>query len=88
MTQLTIRGERYVTLATVAECYACETRWVERVYSEGLLGRGVVQEGTVVIHVRMLERVADIVRLHVYQGVSLELVAAFLDTPEDLLSDD
>ena len=30
--QMVIRGETYLTLDVIAECYDCEVEWVERVY--------------------------------------------------------
>ncbi len=83
MTLLRIQGESWVTLEVVAECYDCEVAWVEEVWRAGLIGSGRRIEGGVAVRAVMLERVADVVRLHRHQGVALELVAALLEPLED-----
>ncbi len=76
--RVTIEGESYITLDDVAECYECEHGWVREVYDHGLLGRGVRYEGTIVVRTSMLDRVAEIRRLHVFQGVHISAIAALL----------
>jgi len=76
--RVTIEGESYITLEGVAECYECEYRWVREVYEFGLLGSGVRYDDTTVVLTSMLDRVAEIRRLHVYHGVDLSAVAALL----------
>ncbi len=68
---------RFVSLITVAECFAVEVRWVERVYEFGLLGTGRHEGETLQIRVEHLQRVADVLRL-TRQGVNLEGIALIL----------
>ena len=77
--QLVIRGETYITLDVVAECYECEVEWVERVYRLGLLGAGEEVEGTPAIPSYMLERVAVLKRLCHYHGIDPTLVDLLLE---------
>jgi hypothetical protein len=56
--KITIEGESYLSLYSVAECFACEPSWVEDVFAHGLLGHGHRHEGEVVILSRLLDRVA------------------------------
>jgi hypothetical protein len=81
---LTIRGESYVTLETVADCYECEIAWVEQIFALGLLGAGESFEGLVAVPTRMLERVAAIRRLCHYHGVDPTIVELLMreETPE------
>jgi hypothetical protein len=81
--RVTIHGESYMSLEAVAECYDCEVAWMRDVYALGLLGSGRTFEGTLVIRTSMLDRVATIRRLHLYQGLDLALVGVFLDADED-----
>lgn len=76
--RVTIRGETYLTLDIVAECYECEIEWVERIYHLGLLGSGETVEGRTAIQARMLERLAEIVRLCRYHGIDPTLVDLWL----------
>lgn len=78
VTRTRIRGESYLTLETVAECYQCEVSWVRAVYAEGLLGPGVVRSGRVLVRSAVLDRVATVYRLSVHQGVPLETVSVLL----------
>ena len=78
-----IRGEPYVRLTTVAECYELEVTWLEEVYALGLLGDGERYRRTIAIRARLLARVARIVQLHFHQGVNLEGVALLLGDEED-----
>ena len=81
---VTIRGETYLTLDAVAECYECEVTWVEEIYALGLLGSGEHIEGLTAIPSRMLERVAQIRRLCHYHGIDPTMVDLLLaeDEPE------
>ena len=87
---LIIRGERYVTLAGVAETYSLELAWVREVYDYGLLGEGERLDGPpgatagddIAVAERMLDRVATIERLHRAQGVNLPGIALILDLLE------
>jgi hypothetical protein len=73
-----IEGEAYVTLETVAACYACETEWVVEVYRCGLLGEGHRHRDSVAVPVHLLDRSASIWRLHRRSGLSLESIEAIL----------
>lgn len=77
--RITIEGESYITLEGVAECYECEVAWLHEVYRMGLLGRGRTVERTIAIELRMLDRVADVIRMSVHQGIDLAVVAALLE---------
>ncbi len=81
--RVVIRGESYWTLEAVAESYQCEVTWLRTVYDYGLLGRGERLEGSVAVHVRQLDRVATILRLHVYQGLELSAVRLLLETDDE-----
>jgi hypothetical protein len=69
--RIVIRGEIHVSLSTVARCYAVEVTWIEEAYELGLLGVGELSGGSVLISVTQMDRIAQIVRLHFQQGVSL-----------------
>jgi len=79
---MTIRGETYLTLDVVAECYECEVTWVEEIYALGLLGKGEHVEGVLAIPSRMLERVAHIRRLCHYHGIDPTIVDLLLAEEE------
>lgn len=79
MTTIVIRGERYVTLAAVAESFEIELTWVQEVYDFGLLGQGETVGGSVAIAARLLDRVAAIRRMNRVQGVNLAGIALLLD---------
>ena len=76
--RVTIHGETYVTLDTVAECYHCEVEWVEQIYGLGLLGSGELVEGRPAIPARKLDRLAEIVRLVRIHGIDPTLVDLWL----------
>lgn len=71
-----LRGEVFVTLASAAELYRVELRWVEQVYAHGLLGPGERVSGEVAITERDLDRLAALVRWHRHCGLELELLTA------------
>ncbi|MBI4879563.1 MAG: hypothetical protein HY812_07885 [Planctomycetes bacterium] len=77
--RFTIRGERYLSLEAVAECYQVEAAWVWQVYEHGLLGRGEDVGGTIVVAAAMLERMAVIRRLSLLGAADLALVEVLLD---------
>ncbi len=74
-----IEGEGYLSLAAIAECYACEVEWVREVYEYGLLGRGRVVGEEILLSTCVMDRVADVVRLSVYYGVSLGALDLLLE---------
>jgi len=77
--RLVIEGEAYITLEGIADCYQCELSWVREVYEIGLLGHGRPVDDDVALHVSILDRVADVLRMSVYLGVDLTVIAALLD---------
>jgi hypothetical protein len=79
---LVIRGERYLTLARVAELYEVRVEWVREVCAFGLLEPVEHVADDLAIAARLLDRVATIHRLNVGQGVELAAVAVLLDLPE------
>ena len=79
MRVISIQGRSYVTLSEAAECYHVEVRWVEEVYEYGLLGTGEQVEEQIAIPTEMLDRLAEIQRLHNQQGVNLPGIAIILD---------
>lgn len=83
--RIVISGQSYLTLETISECYECEVAWLREAYDFGLLGRGVVHRDTIVLSVRVLDRVAEVVRLSRYQGCSFETILVVLgDAPPDV----
>ncbi|HXC51970.1 MAG TPA: hypothetical protein VN634_13865 [Candidatus Limnocylindrales bacterium] len=79
-TNVTIRidNETWLSLEAISECYECEVTWLREAYEFGLLGGGRVYSGTIVLSVRVLDRVAEIVRLGRYQGMSFETIFVLL----------
>lgn len=67
-----LRGERYVTLTTVAACYRVEVTVVREAYEYGLLGEGEVHEGEVAVPASRMGVVARILRLRASAGVNVE----------------
>jgi hypothetical protein len=81
--RIRIEGETYLTFEAISQCYQCEIRWLQEVYETGLFGGGLIYEGTVVFHVTVLDRVAEVVRLNRYQGLGLDAIVVLLgDLPE------
>ncbi len=76
---ITIQGEQYVTLTQAAACYEVEVGWVQQVYDHGLLGEGEEVDEGIAILASMLDRLAEIQRLHNQQGVNLNGIAIILD---------
>jgi len=73
-----IEGEIHLRIEDLSECYACEASWLRQAYEFGLLGRGRVHHGEVVLSVRCLDRVAEVVRLGHHHGFALETIAVVL----------
>ena len=83
-TSVTIRieNESYLTLEAISECYDCEVAWLREAYDFGLLGGGRAYANTVVFSVAILDRVAEVVRLGRYQGMSFDAIFVLLgDAP-------
>lgn len=76
--RILIEGESYLSLEAISQCYECETAWLREAYEFGLLGGGVVHEDTVVLHVTVLDRVAEVLRLSRYQGLGFEAIVVLL----------
>ncbi len=68
----------YLSAQTVAEIYCVKQSLVEEVIDCGLVGEAGCNGHRYVVEITMLERVAEIIRLHVHHGLSLDGVAAFL----------
>ena len=85
MSELRIRieGETYLTLEAISECYGCEVAWLREAYGFGLFGGGRVHAGTLVLHVTVLDRVAEVVRLSRYQGLGFEAILVLLGETTD-----
>ena len=72
-------GESWVTVEAVAECYHVDAGLICSACEAGYLVNTVDAAGALAVAVRELDRVAVLVRLHVYQGVSLDAVGLFLE---------
>jgi hypothetical protein len=73
-----LRGELYLELESVAECYQVEVAWVREVYALGLLGEGERLERSIAIPAERLDRVAEVLRFHRHLGLELETIALLL----------
>lgn len=76
--RILIEGESYLTLEAISECYECEPSWLLEAYEFGLLGGGRTHAGLLVLHVNVLDRVAQVVRLSRYQGLGFETIVVLL----------
>jgi hypothetical protein len=76
--RITIAGESYLTLESISECYECEVTWLREAYEFGLLGGGRMHFGTIVLSVRVLDRVAEVIRLGRYQGLGFDAIFLML----------
>ena len=76
--RIVIGGELHLSLQAVADCYRVEVAWLQDAYDLGMLGRGRLQDETVVIAAHMLDRAAEIVRLHVYYRLDLNAIVPLL----------
>jgi hypothetical protein len=74
-----IREQAYVTLATIAECYACSETLVHEIYDVGLLGTGEVLDQVTLVPAELLDRVAWILRLSTVHGLDLDIIVHLLD---------
>ncbi len=82
--RITIEGESYLTLEAISECYDCDARWLREAYEFGLLGRGRVEGGRVVLRLTVLDRVAEVVRLGRYQGLGFEAIEVLIGEAVDV----
>lgn len=77
-----IEGESWLSLEAVADCYECDTAWLREAWRQGLLGSGLQVEGKLLLHVTVLDRVADVVRLGRHQGLALEVIGVLFATEQ------
>lgn len=77
-----IENETYLSLESISDCYQCNAAWIREAYEFGLLGVGRRYEGHVVLHVKVLDRVAQVVRLGRYEGLGFEAIVVLLGTIE------
>lgn len=82
--RIVLRGELYLSLEEVAECYHVELAWVREVVDLGLLGRCELTRGRLVVAATRLDRVAEILRLQRQQGVNLAGIAMLLGIDEEV----
>jgi len=75
-----IRGEAYLTIETVAECFEVKATWVEQVFHHGLLGSGEQRDGVLYIQAVMLDRMAEIRRLNTLLDEDLNAIVLFFET--------
>lgn len=68
---ITIRGETYIRIDDVAAFYHCSTEWLLEARDLDLLGPVEEVEETLAISTALLDRVAELVRLHEHLGVEL-----------------
>jgi len=80
--RITLHGESWIAIETVAETFACEVSLVRQVYELGLLGPGEQVDQALFVRTAMLDRVAIIVRMHVHQGLELSAIEVLLDADE------
>jgi hypothetical protein len=73
-----IEGESWLSIEAVADCYECETAWLREAWRYGLLGSGLQVEGKLLLHVALLDRVADVIRLGRHQGLAFEVIGILL----------
>lgn len=76
--RVTLHGESWLALETVAEVFACEVTFVHAVFERGLLGQGERVDDVLFVRCALLDRVARIVRLSVHDGYALETIEALL----------
>ena len=79
--RIVIGGELHLTLQVVAECYRVEVVWLRDAFEIGLL-EGRREKGDIVIAAGMMDRVAEIVRLHVYHRLDLQAITLLLGPPD------
>ena len=76
--RIVVEGESYLSLEAVSECYDCGTAWLRDAYDFGLLGGGRLHRGDLFLHVTVLDRVAEVWRLHHYEGLAFEAILVVL----------
>ena len=81
--RIVIRGEAYLAIETLAECFEVRVRWVREVYDRGLLGHGERRGESLYVEARMLDRMAEIRRLHALLDADLAAIELFLDALDE-----
>lgn len=79
--KIAIGGELHLSLQVVAECYRVELAWLRDAFEIGLLV-GHREKNEIVIAAGMMDRVAEIVRLHVYYRLDLSAITLVLGHPD------
>jgi len=74
-----VRGELYLSLETVADCYSIEVAWLEECAAFGLFELASLDEHTRALSGAALERVAEILRLRASSGLELPALALWLE---------
>jgi hypothetical protein len=77
-------GVRWFRAEGVAEIYSLHTSYVRALCAEGLLAESRTIEGELWLAEAMLDRLAQIHRLHHHLGVDLDLVSSWIDREGDL----
>jgi len=75
-------SETFLALETIAGCYGVEVRLIRTLYARGLFGPGEPRGEDVALPTRRLDRVAEVLRLHVHVGVDLTTLELLLRDPE------
>ena len=75
---LRLEGGTWLSLGAVAECYDCEVDWLDEARRHGLLGRALHRGGEWLVHVVVLDRVAELVRLSRIEGMAFETIVVLL----------
>ncbi len=79
--KIVIGGELHLNLQIVAECYRVEVVWLRDAIDIGLL-EGRRDNDDIVIAAGTMDRVAEIVRLHVYYRLDLQAITLLLGPPD------
>lgn len=77
--RIVVAGESYLTVERAAECFAVRTSFVLELYGRGLLGAGVHRHDALFIASDMLDRLAQIERLHRLMGADLDAIELWLE---------
>ena len=76
--RIRIEEESYLSLDGISECYQCQVAWLQEAYELGLFGSGREHAGRLVLSVTILDRVAEVIRLHRYEGLGLDAIVILL----------
>ncbi len=78
-----IEGHSWITFEAISECYECEVAWVREAYEVGLFGVARPHAGTLVLRATVLDRVARVLRLSRYEGLSFDAIVVLLGEPDE-----